>query len=247
MSDIGVVLVHGWRLTGTMWHPQQTELDRHRRVVAPDLPGHGSRAAEPFDLDTAVRVVTEAVDEVGGRALVVGMSLGGYVAIATAARHPDKVAGLMAMGCTARVTLARTLPYRLVSRLGDSWQRRMFRIMVGREAARAALAGGVYGAVTPRMLDALCRFDPVAALASYSGPVWLVNGSRDQFRVNETEFLAACRNGRLELVHGTGHLISLTRPATVTARITAAARELGTLPGEFDPKRSLEDNPDNGG
>jgi pimeloyl-ACP methyl ester carboxylesterase len=48
----------------------------------------------PYDMDAACEVVADCITELGGRALVVGLSLGGYVGIATAARHPALVAGL---------------------------------------------------------------------------------------------------------------------------------------------------------
>ncbi|MGH8881672.1 MAG: alpha/beta fold hydrolase, partial [Stackebrandtia sp.] len=205
----------------------------HRRVAAPDLPGHGSRAHQRFTMDSAVDTVDEAIDSVGGRALLVGLSLGGYVAIATAARHPTKLPGMVAMSCTARITPVRTVPYRMMGWMsgtyGDAMQRWIFRRTLGAQAATTIGAGGLYGRAVPDVIDALRRFDAVAALAGYDGPSWLINGSRDHFRVDETRFLAACRHGHLDHVPRAGHLLSLTHPVSVSERIESVIAEVEAI------------------
>lgn len=95
-----IVLLHGIRLSRTMWQPVQDRL--HHPAHAIDLPGHGTRRGERFTLDAATQAVADAIDAAGGQALVAGLSMGGYVAIATAERFPERVAGLVAIGCTAR-------------------------------------------------------------------------------------------------------------------------------------------------
>ena len=59
-----------------------------------------------------------------GRAIVVGLSLGGYVAMAVAASSPERVAGLVISGATAEPIGARALAYRALAlayrRLPDS-------------------------------------------------------------------------------------------------------------------------------
>ena len=88
--SLPVVLVHGLRTSRTMWRAQVEALQRvGHRAVAVDLPGHGTRIGEPFTLDAAVDTVADAIDEVGGPAVVVGLSLGGYVAIRHAVPRDD--------------------------------------------------------------------------------------------------------------------------------------------------------------
>ena len=89
---VPVVFVHGIRLSSAAWTDQ---IEHVESAASIDLPGHGRRRGERFTLSLAVQAVVDAIDE---RALVVGHSLGGYVAIAAAARHPERVAGLIANG-----------------------------------------------------------------------------------------------------------------------------------------------------
>ncbi|WP_034521305.1 alpha/beta fold hydrolase [Actinomadura rifamycini] len=229
-ENVPVVLLHGIRVSGTMWGPLAERLRERHRVVAPDLPGHGRRRGERFTMDGAVDAVAEAVDGLGGRALVAGLSLGGFVGIAAAARHPGRVAGLVAMGCTTRPEGFGRAVYRTAGRLAGRWPAYAdavgalaFRRALPGPAAGAVLAGGLSSAAFPQAVEAVCGFDPVAALAAYPGPVWLANGTRDPFRSHERAFLRACRDGRLVLWPGRGHLGALHDPALPARLVLDAA------------------------
>ncbi|HEX7346598.1 MAG TPA: alpha/beta fold hydrolase, partial [Candidatus Limnocylindrales bacterium] len=91
-----IVFVHGTRLTRTAWTAQLDALGDTYRVIAMDLPGHGSLADRRFTIadaaDELARVIENAA---GGRAVVVGLSLGGYVAMDLAARRPELIRGLV--------------------------------------------------------------------------------------------------------------------------------------------------------
>lgn len=77
-----ILFIHGTRMTRKMWVPQMEALAGDYRVAAADLPGHGALAGTRFDMEGAVRVITALLDEeAGGRALLVGSSLGGYVSL----------------------------------------------------------------------------------------------------------------------------------------------------------------------
>ena len=70
------------------------------------------RADETFTLDGAVDAVASTIRADGrGRAVVVGLSLGGYVGMALAAREPALVRGLVLSGATAEPTGLRMVPY----------------------------------------------------------------------------------------------------------------------------------------
>lgn len=89
-----IVFLHGMRVTRRMWEPQMGRLSSRFRVIAADLPGHGSRKDELFHVERAVEELAEVIDQAaGGRALVVGLSLGGYIAMEFGARYPRKAAG----------------------------------------------------------------------------------------------------------------------------------------------------------
>ncbi|WP_432147063.1 alpha/beta fold hydrolase [Streptomyces sp. bgisy084] len=229
-AGLPIVFVHGMRVSGTMWRPVIQALDGRHPIAAPDLPGHGTRRGEPFSMPGAVDAVVDAVDQLGGRALVVGLSLGGYVAVATAGAHPDRVLGLMAMGCTALPRGAFGAVYRGAGRLAakhpeefNRFSALAFRHALPRPQADAMVAGGLSSEAVPSIIEAVREMNPLASLAGYPGPVWLVNGERDHFRRQEHRFLHACRDGRLIIRPRCGHLTSLTDTAAVTRQVRDAA------------------------
>lgn len=98
-----MLLLHGGNMAGWTWATQVEGLpDRH--VLTPDLPGYGARTdvtwpgvAGAAD-DVADLVAARAID---GRAHVVGLSLGGLVAIQLLERHPDRVRSCTVSGAAA--------------------------------------------------------------------------------------------------------------------------------------------------
>ncbi|HLL66303.1 MAG TPA: alpha/beta hydrolase [Micromonosporaceae bacterium] len=231
---VPVVFLHGIRLSGTMWGPVAGVVGQSRSVRAPLLPGHGPRAGERFTLEAAVAAAATAIDEVGGRALLVGHSMGGYVATATAARHPDRVAGLVAGGSSVRPAGGFLMAYGLVAKLAGAnaaLANRLSRLGLHRilpaEEAAAARAGACTCEVMPDVVTALAAFDPQAALAGYRGPVWLVNGDRDPFRAEKRSFLQVCRDGHRIRIPRRGHITVLAETPTLTRIVLDAAAAVG--------------------
>ncbi|MEU9124020.1 alpha/beta hydrolase [Streptomyces sp. NPDC048506] len=225
-----LVFVHGMRVSHTMWQPVMQAIGTRHPMAAPDLPGHGARRGEPFTMPGAVAAVAEAVDELGGRAMVVGLSLGGYVAMATAGSHPERVAGLVAMGCTALPRGLFGATYRGAGRVAARYPKGVDRLSVFsfRRAlpgplAEAMVAGGLNSEIISDIVAAVAGQDPLASLAAYPGPVWLVNGERDRFRRQEGRFARACHQGRLTILPGRGHISSLADPTAVARQVLDAA------------------------
>lgn len=217
---VPVVLLHGARVSRTMWRPQLDALRRAgRTALAVDLPGHGRRIGEPFTVAASLTAVDDAVGAVGGRAVVVGLSLGGYVGMHYAARRPDRVAGLVAAGCSSLpdqvATRAWLLLARGFARLPDrgAWlNQRLVDAALPPEGAAAAAEGGFALEVMVDLLTAMLQVDPLEDLARTRCPVWLVNGQWDHFRLQERRFLAAAPDARRVVVPRATHLASLVRP-----------------------------------
>ncbi|WP_051274887.1 alpha/beta fold hydrolase [Cellulomonas sp. URHD0024] len=238
--SVPVVLVHGLRTSRTMWRAQLESLERAgRTAVAVDLPGHGSRIGEPFTLDAAVDTVAVAVDEVGGGAFVGGLSLGGYVAIRHAARHPEQVRGLLAASCSTRphriLLSGWAFGARYIVRLPDGGARLnqfFVDLALPPTGAADAGAGGFALEVTDDVLREMAAATPLEDLGRVEAPVWLVNGRLDHFRGEERRFLAACRDGRLVVVPGATHLVNLVQPARFTRVLLEALAEVEDRNGQ---------------
>ncbi|MBB5853389.1 alpha/beta fold hydrolase [Amycolatopsis umgeniensis] len=231
---VPIVFVHGIRLSGAAWSEQLELLQHPARAV--DLPGHGTRRGERFTLAGAADAVVEGMEE---PSLVVGHSLGGYVAIAAAARHPERVAGLVVADSTYLPGRTLEAPFRVAHRLlmrlpdrGEGLSRRQFRSVLPPKLAEAVIGGGIATEVIPDVAEAFAAFDVLAELGTYPGPTWLINGSRDHFRRHERRFLGACADGRLITVPKAGHYLPMARGKEFSRLVLDAARGLPSVKSE---------------
>ncbi len=93
-----LVFVHGLSSTMGFWEYQLPHFQEQRRVLALDLPGYGmsARPDAPYTPPWYADVLDAWLDEVGlQRAIIVGHSMGGQIALTFALRHPDRVEGLV--------------------------------------------------------------------------------------------------------------------------------------------------------
>jgi pimeloyl-ACP methyl ester carboxylesterase len=233
-----LVFLHGTRVTRAMWKPQVAALADRYRVVTVDLPGHGVLADTHFRMPRAVAIARSVIDRTGGRAIVVGQSLGGYVAIELAAAHPGHVAGLVLCNSTAEPrTVARRAPRAvgiyLVDRVGERYLGRGAPVHPGGPGsgpAPRATNGWLFKGGYRAAMTAL-RTSFLPQLAAYPGPVLLVNGADDPlFRRGERAFLAACRDGRLHVIEGAGHLVNSEQPEAFNAAIRQFAEAVFRSP-----------------
>src|SRR2546426_12830950 len=97
MTD-ALVLLHAFPMDASMWEPQVSALSGRTAIVAPNFPGFGGAAlgGTSVSMDDAAEVAASDLSAAGaGRAVVGGLSMGGYVALAFLRRYRDPVAGLV--------------------------------------------------------------------------------------------------------------------------------------------------------
>jgi len=108
-SDTGsgkaVVLLHGFLLNMTMWNTLKATLKEKNRVVTIDLLGHGK--TESISEVHTMEAMAEAVNAVLHhlkikRSILIGHSMGGYVALAYAEKNPQTLEGLCLANSTAK-------------------------------------------------------------------------------------------------------------------------------------------------
>lgn len=93
-----VLLIHAFPLDASMWDEQVTALRGEGEVIAPSIPGFGGTAPvrEVLTMDAIADFMAGELDRAGiEKALVCGMSIGGYAAFSLWRRHQNRIAGLM--------------------------------------------------------------------------------------------------------------------------------------------------------
>ncbi|MEV4412911.1 alpha/beta hydrolase [Catellatospora sp. NPDC049609] len=104
-SGSPLILLHGGLGSGEMFGPVLAAFAEHRQVILPDLQAHGRTADidRPLDIRLMADDIAALIDHLGlDRPDVAGYSLGGGVATALAAKHPEKVGRLVVLSTYMR-------------------------------------------------------------------------------------------------------------------------------------------------
>ncbi len=244
-GEPAVLFVHGYPLDRTMWTAQLTGITGHR-LIAPDLRGFGDSVAgnPPAEsVEAHADDLAALLDALGvARAVVVGLSMGGYVALAMAERHRDRLAGLVLMDTRSRNDDAAGRAGRdgaiATIRGGDSrsvvlgMAEKLFAAQAPQELRsrfttqmQAVGADGLVAALTA-MRD---RPDRTALLPTLGDlPTLIVVGREDRITPPEDSraMADAVPGATLVVVEGAGHLSPAEQPARVNEALQTFLEEV---------------------
>ncbi len=241
MSDTlpSLLLIHGFPLDGRMWREQEVALADIRRVIAPDLPGHGANpSGSPLgSMDALAGSLGVLLDDQGyGAVDLAGFSMGGYIALAFCRLFPDRVRSLALVdsrtaadsdaGRAGRDELAAAIDKRGAEAAADAMLPKMFTDGVApqlRDEVRGWMLAQRPQALVADVMAMRDRIDSGDTLAQLSVPVLVLAGAGDPIiPVAEAETIAgAARNGRLSVVDGAAHLAPLEQPDAVSEALRA--------------------------
>ena len=234
-----VIVVHGGpgSYDHSYFKPHVTPLTAVAQVVYLDLREHGrSRRQDPDawtfeacadDIDTFCEVL--GID----RPIVLGHSMGGFIAMHLGIRHPDRAAGLVLIATMARFDLERLVDgvrrmagddvAELARRdysgdvVSDAEWARVFAAFGPTVPDEAALARRRRNpSVGPPGMDRMRDLDLLGGLPGITAPTLVVVGDQDPITpvASAEEILSGLAQGigRLEVIEGAGHFIWLDRP-----------------------------------
>jgi YbgC/YbaW family acyl-CoA thioester hydrolase len=231
-----LLLIHGFPLDHSLWAHQVATVARWRRI-APDLRGAGASDAPAAGYSMSVYAddLARLLDRLHvERAVVVGLSMGGYIAFEMLRRHRQRFLGLVLVDTRAdadgpdqregrddMIELARSkgataVAERLVPRLlGRSTQQTQPNIVeqVKTMVARTPVPGlvGALGAMRDRP-------DSTSLLAGIDVPTLVVVGAEDEVTPPSAAraMASAIPSAALTTIPGAGHLAPLEAPTAVT-------------------------------
>lgn len=252
-SGIPLVLLHGFPLDHSMWAGQEP-LAESLRLIAPDQRGFGrSHGAGPASIAQLADDCVALLDALHVRepAVICGLSMGGYAAQHVAARHPDRVRGLILVDTKleADTPEARAGRKDLAERVARVGQEILADAMIPNllaksDAARKSPRRGEVDASLRRTIMATPISTIVAALGALGGrpdmvepmrrvivPTLLVVGAEDTITPPECleRAEAVFPHARLLIVPRCGHMTPLEDPATFNAAVLAFLRETAGL------------------
>lgn len=233
-DDLGngpvVVFVHGHPFDRSMWRPQLRSLSGRFRLVAPDLRGYGQSPATAGTVsmgelagDVWELLAELEIDEVA----VVGLSMGGLVAMEMAIGQPQRVRALGLIATTAqpvtederrqRLALADEVEEVGTEPLVRSMGPRLFGPDPDPEMAAQVL--GMMAHNNPQgaaaaLRERAARPDYREALRKLSMPSFVCTGTDDTWSTPEVtrELVGCLREPRVLLLPDVGHLPNLERP-----------------------------------
>jgi pimeloyl-ACP methyl ester carboxylesterase len=226
-----VVLIHGHPFDRTLWEPQVAALRGGFRVLAPDLRGFGASPVTPGRV--AMREYAADIEELLAglgiaRAAVVGLSMGGLVAMELAAASPERCWALGLIATTAEPPSPQDLRTR--DERADATERDGMGVLVG------YMHSGLYGPACPpavrARVDAMMAAAPPAGaaaalrgrgrrpdyrpmLAALDIPALVVAGTADPWSTAAVtaEIVASLKRPQLVAIDGAGHLPNLEAEA----------------------------------
>ncbi len=245
-TGLPLVFLHAFPLNRTMWQPQEA-LSVKFRVITVDLRGHGESDAPlwRYTLDQAADDVRGLLDHLSiGQAVLVGLSMGGYIAFAFHRRYADRTKGLILAdtraqadteeGREGRFQMAQIAYKKGPTAVADLMIPKMF--SPGTIEARPDLVRRVRTMIESNEISGIAgdlmamaeRADSVPILSTISCPTQIIVGELDLATPLSDAQLMADRipGARLAVIPGAAHLSNLEQPERFNSTVGSFASEL---------------------
>ena len=232
-----LILTHGYSSTSAMWEGQIEALSKHHKLVLWDMRGHGKSdyPADPNAYSEALTIgdIAALLDQIGTRrAIVGGLSLGGYMSLAFYRTHPERVAALLIIdtGPGFKKDEARAAWNKRAHETAERFERDGLSVLKSLSRERSSvthrdargLALAARGMLTQRDASVMEILPEIAV------PSLIVVGADDTPFLAASDYMAAKIPGAKKVViPSAGHAVNIDQPQ---AFIDAVLPFLGGLP-----------------
>ena len=240
-----LILLHAFPLSADQWLPQLHRVPPGWRFVAPDLRGFRGMGPAFEDLGLSGLTIDDYANDVLAlmthleidRAVIAGVSMGGYVAFAMVRLAADRVRGLVLSNTRATADSPQTREARAAAiavagregaagiardmspkLLGESTRRDQSDL---EEAVRRLILVNAPDAIIAALIALRDRADSTPLLATIRVPTLVIAGDEDAIiNVDEaTAMQASIPGARVVMLHRTGHLSNLEAPGPWNAAV----------------------------
>jgi pimeloyl-ACP methyl ester carboxylesterase len=228
-SGPAVLLSHGYSATAQMWRGEVQALGGQNRLITWDMRGHGQSDSpddpglysEAHSVEDMAAILAACGEE---KAVVGGLSLGGYMSLAFHVRYPEKVRALMLFdtGPGYRNPEAREGWNRTAHGRAKSFEERGLEALSrGGDEVRIAQHRSASG-LAHAARGMLAQFDSriIDSLGDIKVPTLVLVGEHDTPFLSATDYMAAKIPGAKKVVlAGAGHAANLNQPAAFQAAV----------------------------
>lgn len=242
-----LVILHGLLGSSRNWGAIATKLGETRRVMAVDMPNHGASPwTEIMDYPFMAAEVARFIEtQAGGRAAVVGHSMGGKAAMLLALSRPELVEKLVVVDIAPvgyRHTFAPYIKAMRAAPLGTAQRRAdiesAMAAVVPDPRVRAFLMQNLDGgpgayrwrpnlAALGAAMEDILAFPAIADDANYDGPTLFLHGDESDYVLPQHEdlILALFPNARFHAMAGANHWVHADQPVQFTQAVAAFLAE----------------------
>jgi pimeloyl-ACP methyl ester carboxylesterase len=239
-----LLLTHGYSSTSAMWQGQIDALSKRHKLIVWDMRGHGlsDYPDDPADYNEALTVADMAalLDAAGAdKAIVGGLSLGGYMSLAFYRAHPERVRALLIIdtGPGFKKDDAREAWNKRALDTADRFEREGLAVLKSASRERSTVshrdASGLARAARGMLTQRDARV--IEILPDIKVPSLVVVGADDVPFLAASDYMAAKIPGaRKMVIASAGHAVNIDQPQ---AFIEAVVPFLDGLPGDSRPAR----------
>ncbi len=237
-----IVFLHAFPLNRTMWAAQESTLSQRFRVITVDLRGHGESDAPlwRYTLDQYADDVNALLDHLSiQRAVMAGLSMGGYVLFAMYRRHSDRIRGLIFADTRAEADqpAQATWRFNLAQKVHQEGPKAVADEMVPKllspstvqknpalvERVRAIILSTPISGIVGDLMAIAERPDSTPLLKTITLPTLVLVGDQDRLTTPEENRCLAdgIPGARLEIIPGAGHLSNMEQPEFFNQAVSA--------------------------
>ena len=239
---VPVVFIHGFPFDRAMWEPQVREVSKNRRVLAYDVRGHGRSTAGDgqYSMELFVDDLVMLLDHLKvERAVLCGLSMGGYIALRAAERQPERLSGLVLCDTksgpdTDEARIKRAATIFAVKKYGVPKFANEFikavlteKTLKTKPAVVGSLLNSILGnsplGISGALLAMAARTDTTAALAKLTAPALILVGEQDKITPPSASeaMLKALPKAAMHVIPGAAHISNLENPAVFNEKLLA--------------------------
>jgi pimeloyl-ACP methyl ester carboxylesterase len=236
-----LILTHGYSSTSAMWNEQIEALSKRHQLILWDMRGHGQSdyPADPAAYSEALTVadIAALLDKVGAaKAIVGGLSLGGYMSLAFYRAHPERVSALLIIdtGPGFKKDDAREIWNERARATADRFDREGLDVLKSASRERSTVSHRDASGLARAARGMLTQRDAkvIEVLPEIKVPSLVVVGADDTPFLAASDYMAAKIPGaRKAVIPAAGHAVNIDQPQ---AFIEAVVPFLDGLPRAAD-------------
>jgi pimeloyl-ACP methyl ester carboxylesterase len=217
-----LILTHGYSSTSAMWKGQIEALSKHHKLILWDMRGHGQSdyPADPAAYSEALTVadIAALLDAAGAaRAIVGGLSLGGYMSLAFYRAHPERVTALLIIdtGPGFKKDDAREVWNKRAHETADRFDREGLDVLKAASRERSTVSHRDASGLARAARGMLTQRDAkvIEVLPEIKVPSLVVVGADDTPVLAASDYMAAKIPGaKKTVIPAAGHAVNIDQP-----------------------------------